>query len=180
MSDNWQMLASYAYGKTTVKADAFANPNQLINSEGPVFFNRPHTVKVSGTYLLPKDVELSVNFRTQSGVQLTRTATFALNQGTVTVNVEPRGSTKLDMLTTLDARLAHTFKMSGSKEVEVVLDGYNLMNANTVWDARTLSTVTNFRPAGDPTATPVPKPTYLSPLSILGPRIFRIGAAFRF
>lgn len=179
-SDNWQMLASYAYGHTRAKADAFANPNQLINSEGPVFFDRPHTFKLSGAYILPRQIELGLNFRTQSGVQLTRTATFALNQGTVTVNVDPRGSTKLDMLTTLDARLARTFKIGGARQIEVIVDGYNLANANTVWDARTLSTVSNFRPAGDPAATPVAKATYLSPLSILGPRIFRIGAAFRF
>ncbi len=179
-SSNWQMLVSYAYGQTRAKADAFANPNQLINTEGPVFFDRPHTFKLSGTYILPGAIEFGLNFRTQSGVQLTRTATFALNQGTVTVNVDPRGSSKLDMLTTLDARLARTFKLGGARELEVIVDGYNLMNANTVWDARTLSTVSNFRPAGNPAATPVAKPTYLSPLSLLGPRIFRVGAAFRF
>lgn len=179
-SNKWQLLASYAYGKTTVKADAFANPNQLINSEGPVFFDRPHTFKLSGTYVLPGAVDLGFNFRTQSGVALTRTATFALNQGNVTVNVDPRGSTRLDNLTTLDGDLAKTFKLQGNKEVELRIDGYNLMNANTVWDARTLSTVSNFRQSGDPAGALNAKPTFLSPLSILGPRIVRVGAAFRF
>lgn len=179
-SKRWQMLAGYTFSKTEAKADDFANPNQLINSEGPVFFDRPHTFKMSGTYVLPKEIEFSANFRTQTGVALTRTATFALNQGTVTVNVEPRGSTRLDKLTTVDARLARTFKASGRKEVEIILDGYNLANANTVWNARTLSTRISTRQGGDPAGVLNNNPTFLSPLSILGPRIFRFGAAFRF
>jgi carboxypeptidase family protein/TonB-dependent receptor-like protein len=178
-SHRWQMLAGYTYSQARVKADAFANPNQLVNSEGPTALDRPHIFKLTGTYLLPRDINLSANFRTQSGAPITRTAVFALTQGNVTVNVEPRGSVRLDPLTTLDARLSKTFRLgSGGKEVEAMVDAYNLLNVNTVYDVRS-GTGRITLPAGG-VGSGVEQQQFLTAVGVLPPRIIRLGASFRF
>jgi carboxypeptidase family protein/TonB-dependent receptor-like protein len=185
-SQRWQMVAGYTYAKGTIKAEAFASPNQLINSEGPNEnvgqgrLDRTHTFKLSGSYLLPMDFEISSNFRVQTGPPITRTASFALNQGTVTVNAEALGSVRLDNQVTLDARIAKVFKLGGGRELEATADGYNLFNANTVWQVRTLTGRINVRQGGLATGAVVNQPQFLSPTGILGPRIFRLGLGFRF
>jgi hypothetical protein len=185
-SQRWQMVAGYTYAKGTIKAEAFANPNQLVNSEGPNEnvglgrLDRTHTFKFSGSYALPMDFEISSNFRVQTGPPITRTANFALNQGTVTVNVEPLGSVRLDNQVTLDARIAKVFKVGGGRELEATADGYNLFNANTVWQVRTLTGRINVRQGGLATGALINQPQFLSPTGILGPRIFRLGLGFRF
>jgi len=185
-SNRWQMVTGYTYSKGTVRADAFNNPNVLINAEGPnenvgsSRLDRTHTFKLSGSYGLPMGFELSSNFRVQTGPAITRTATFALTQGSVTVNVEPRGSVRLDNQVTLDARLAKSFKVGGGRDFELTLDGYNLFNTNTIWAVRTLTGRINLPQGGIAANGLINQQQFLSPTAIFGPRIFRLGAAFRF
>jgi hypothetical protein len=54
------------------------------------------------------------------------------------------------------------------------------MNANTVWDARTLSGTINLRQDGLATGAINTVPQYLSPSAVLGPRIIRFNVAYRF
>ena len=178
--NGWQLLAGYTYARTIVNAIDISNPNGFINSRGSTFYDRPHTIKVSGSYTLPHDIAVSGNFRLQSGKPIARTATFALTQGNVTVNATEPGSDRLDPFITIDARIAKVFKVGKGQELEVMLDGYNLSNANTVWDVRTLTGRINVREGGDPTGALINQQQYRSPISILPPRIFRLGAAFRF
>ena len=178
-SRKWLMLAGYTVSKIVINADSVQTPNQLINTRGPTSFDRTHIFKLTGSYILPYDILISGNLRTQTGEAKTRTAVFALTQGNVTINVEPRGNQRLDYLTTLDLRLSKTFMMSG-RGLELALDFYNLMNANTVWDVRTNTGRLNVRQGGDPSGTLLNQQQYFSPLSIIGPRIVRFGAAYRF
>jgi hypothetical protein len=152
----------------------------LINSRGPAAFDRKHTFKLTGTYALPNAINLSGNFRAQSGQPITRVATFALAQGNVTVNVEPSGNETLDSLTTLDLRVSKVFGITGTHELELMLDAYNLTNANTAYEVRTLTGRINVREGGDPTGTLINQQQYRSPTAILPPRIFRMAAAYRF
>jgi hypothetical protein len=178
-SRRWQLLAGYTIARTEIQTDSVVNPNALINNRGPIALDRTHIVKMTASYLFPGDWMVSGNVRAQSGAPVTRTVRFSLNQGTVTVNAEPRGSERLDPLVTLDARIAKIFRVRG-REVELMLDGHNLTNANTVWDVRTLTGVVRVRRGGDPQGELVEHPQYRSPVQILPPRILRLGVSYRF
>ncbi len=180
-SNRWLMLVGYTFSKTDVETDGVANPNQLINTKGPVGIDRTHTLKASGSYLLPRDWYVSGNFRTQTGPPITRTVRITgLNQGAITVNAEERGSERLDYLTTVDARVSKILKVRGRQELELNLDAYNIANVNTVWDVRTLAGRINLRYAGNPTGELINQQQYLSPTGILAPRILRFGVTYRF
>ena len=186
MSRRWQMLASYTVSRAIrVGADppggtSPLTPNSLINAGGPVNFDRTHTFKLTGGYVLPRGIEVSGNFRSQTGVPLTRQVQFRLNQGNETVNAEARGNSRLDPLTTIDARLSKVFRFAGNRQLEGMLDLYNLTNANTVYNARTLTGRLVVQRGGEPSGAVLNQPQFLSPLSILNPRIIRLAMAYRF
>jgi hypothetical protein len=60
------------------------------------------------------------------------------------------------------------------------LDVYNLTNANTVWEVRTLTPSITVREGGDPNGAVNTIPQFLSPTQVLGPRILRFSASFKF
>jgi hypothetical protein len=179
-SNTWQMLAGYTASRTTVNAENVRNPNDLINSRGPSAFDRTHTFKLTGSYAFPRAIAVSGNLRIQSGRPVTRVATYALTQGNVTVNVEPSGSQKLDPMTTVDMRISKAFRLGGTRDLDLMLDAYNLTNANTIYEVRTLTGRINVREGGVPTGALINQQQFLSPTAILPPRIFRVAAAFRF
>jgi hypothetical protein len=181
-SNRWQMLVGYTVSKTEVEAaNGVADPNALINAKGVIGIDRTHTLKITGSYLLPGDWNLAANFRTQTGEPVTRTLRVSgLNQGVVTVNAEPLGSYRLDPLTTVDLRLSKIFRLQGRQELEANFDVYNLTNANTVWAVRTLTGRINLRYAGDPAGQVINQQQFLSPTNILAPRIARFGVTYRF
>ncbi len=178
-SDNWQMLIGYTYSQTVVNAVNVSNPNGLINSRGSTAFDRPHIFKVTGSYTFPRDITLSANFHTQSGLPVARTVTYALTQGNVTVNATTPGTDRTDPLTTVDLRAAKNFPV-GRGALEVSLDAFNLLNANTTYNVRTLTGRINVNVGGVPTGAVVNQPQYMSPTAILNPRLVRVGVAYRF
>ncbi len=95
------------------------------------------------------------------------------------VNVKPLGSHRLDTRTVLDLRVFKTFRF-GARELKGSVDFNNMFNANTVWDARTLSGTINLRQNGDPTGAINTVPQFLSPAQVYGPRNIRFNVAFRF
>ena len=60
------------------------------------------------------------------------------------------------------------------------MDFNNITNANTFWDARTLSGTINLRQNGDPTGAINTLPQFGSPAQVYGPRNIRFNVAFRF
>jgi len=80
----------------------------------------------------------------------------------------------------MDLRVAKTLKVGGKRTVEVDLDISNLTNADTAWEFRSLTGRLNVRKSGDPNGEIINIQQYLSPTQILGPRIVRLGFAFRF
>lgn len=175
-SRGWQLLGSYSVSRAnqeqvvTPGGDIYAigpiavDPNNGVNAKGPVFWDRTHVLKVSATYQLPWAILASGNLRSQSGPVFTRTLSVDLTQGPVTVFAEPReDSDRLDTLTTVDLRASKTFRLAGMRQFEVLVDIYNLFNANTVLDAN-----------------PLTGPAFGDPLTVLAPRIARFGARFSF
>jgi hypothetical protein len=187
LSNRWQMLAGYTFS-TNRQDDASVDtsPNLLINTDGVITTaanaDRPHQLKLTGSYLLPyQDILLSANFRSQSGPPVTRQISQRLALGgNQTINLEPLGNTRLDRLNTIDLRVSKNFRFGGNKELAANLDLSNLTNANTVWEVRTLTPSITVRQNGDPNGTLNRIPQFLSPTQVLGPRIMRLGVSFKF
>lgn len=169
-SHRWQMLTSYTWSRGTQDqvADLFGtgvpsvDPNNLVNAKGPTFWDRTHVFKTSAMVSLAYGIDLSGNFRFQTGQPFSRQIATRLSQGSVTVNAEPRGARRYPNITTLDLRVAKGFRFGG-RVIELMLDGYNLTNESTPVSLVELS-----------------GPKYRFPLQILGPRIFRLGAYVTF
>jgi hypothetical protein len=182
------LVGGYTYGRTRVDQTSLASPNSLINSSGESG-GRRHLLKLTGSYMLPYQVLLGANFRWQSGLPYNRTFQVAgctasvtvncVSQGATTILAEPRGSRELPALSTLDLRLGRFFRLGGNR-FEVSVDAYNVANANTVYDVRTGSGLTNIRVAGDPAAPITQIQTFESPTGVLGPRIFRFNITYQF
>jgi hypothetical protein len=153
---------------------AFLNPNQTINNDaGPSFFDRRHSFKLFGSYQVPKiDVNVGGVLKFQTGVPYARVVTLstdvngvAFNQGPITIFAEPRDQRRVETLTYMDFRLSKFFNFGRerSRNLEVILDVFNLFNENKV-TAVNSNTGSAFENA----------------ISILGPRVLRIGARFTF
>ena len=192
MSNRWQMLAGYTWSQSRVEGlSVNTNPNNLINVTGPLAgqntnFNgqigdRPHQFKLTGTYVLPwHEIGLAGNFNSQSGIVITRQIQLAQTVGgNSTVNVEPLGSYRLPHRTVADLRVFKTTRF-GDRSLELSVDFANITNANTAWDARTLSGTIPLRQNGDPNGAINTVPQFGSPAQVYGPRSMRFNAAFRF
>lgn len=169
-ADRWHMMAGVTIGKNEGVFDRglnddFNNPNLNINREDAILGqDSTYGVKLVGSYLLPLDVMVSSNVRYFTGQPILKQVTVrGLNQGTVSILDEPRGRTRLDDVTLWDFRAAKIFRMGGGREVEVMLDVFNLLNE----DART---VVNGNVG----------PLFGRPIAILPPRVARLGARVTF
>ncbi len=187
LTNRWQLLGGYTYSRTRLRDITVAtSPNAFINTEGVVGGSerpdRPHQLKISGTYIFPWDVYVAANYRYQSGPPVSRRVNVPISfgGGSDNIYVEPQGAHRLDPLKTLDLRAAKTFRVGGGRAVEANMDVFNLTNANTVWEVRTLSGRISVRQNGDPNGALNNIPQFMSPTQILAPRIVRFGVAFRF
>jgi hypothetical protein len=184
-SNRWQMLAGLGFSKNRVEHSSVdTSPNFLINADGNVTSsnNADHPVgfKLTGMYILPfHDVIVSGNVRSGSGGPVTRQISRSLAIGNAqTINLEPLGSSRLDVLTVIDLRVGKLFKMENNRSFEATIDFDNLMNADTVWGVRTLTPATNFT---DPTTGQRQSlPQFMSPTQILTPRTVVLRAALKF
>jgi hypothetical protein len=179
MSNRWQMLAGYTYGKGTVEGVSVStSPNNLINANGRS--DRPHTFKITGTYILPYGVVVAGNLRSQSGPNITRQINQQLGiGGSTSINLEPLGAHRVETLTSGDLRVGKILRFGG-REIEGAIDFYNITNANTPFNARSLTTPLSVRQNGDPNGALIPIQQFLSPSALLAPRIIRFGVTMRF
>jgi hypothetical protein len=102
--------------------------------------------------------------RHQSGQPFGRTfSTTELRyaRGGVTVLAEPVGSRRMDSVTMLDLRVEKSVRLFGNRRLAVALDVFNCLNANpeqnVVWSSG---------------------PSFLRPLTIVSPRVAKVGLSF--
>src|SRR5262245_22898983 len=199
LSNRWQMLAGYTYRRNRIENSSVdVSPNFLINANGNITSDgqvtgasrcagcaaanadRPNQFKLTGMYVLPwQELILSGNFRSQQGPAYTRQISRALAIGAAqTINLEPLGSTLIGTLTTIDLRAGKLFRFNNNRSLETSIDFDNLMNADTVWNVRSLTPATTFT---DPTTgARATLQQFLSPTQILVPRTVVLRAAFKF
>jgi hypothetical protein len=170
MSNNWQVLGGLTIGKDEGLFDRglnddFNNPNLNVNREGATIGqDSTYIGKLVGTYVFPRDFEVSTNLRYFTGQPVLRQIQLrGLNQGSVTILAEPRGRTRLDNVTLWDVRFSKAFRFSRGQQLEGMLDFFNLLNqaaATTI--NQNLGT------------------TFGRPIQILQPRVARLGLSFTF
>ena len=170
MSNNWQLLGGYTLGKDEGLYDRglnddFNNPNFNINREDSIISqDSTHLFKLIGTYVFPRDILVSTNLRYSTGQPVLEQITVRnLNQGTVTVLAAPRGTSRLDDVTLWDVRASKVFRLGRGQEIEAMVDVFNLLNQSA-------ATVINQNVG----------PLFGRPISILPPRVARLGLRFTF
>jgi hypothetical protein len=139
------------------------NPNSCINlAPGCWADTSTWQAKVNGTLELPWSVHLSPAVRLQSGKNYANTfSTSALNySGSVTINEDLPNANRTPTIAVYDLRSERVFKVLG-KRATAFVDLYNIFNTNAVQSETTVF-------GG----------SYLRPLDITSPRIFRFGAKF--
>jgi hypothetical protein len=137
-SNGWMMTGGVSFGKNT--GDIYGtsdlnNPNFTFR-DGITGNDTPFSFRLSGIYELPYGVQASGTFQHQRGFpELTTVSvganTVALTQGTTSVAIEPRATTRLPNLNQLDMSFRKAFR-SGGKVYQPRLDIYNLANSSTI------------------------------------------------
>jgi hypothetical protein len=175
MSDRWSLLASYGWTKSfeqaaTIQGNAIrsnalpVNPNDKINTEdGRQVFTRS-SIKLNGTWNSPWwDLTFSPMMRYQQGVPFGRTFAATLGYGSVRFLAEPMDTRRQDTILITDLRVEKSQQFGGGRNISVFFDLYNMFNANPAQNLQWSSGTTWNRP-----------------LSIVPPRLARIGAKLNF
>jgi hypothetical protein len=175
MSNRWSLLASYGWTKAYDNTSGFQghsfrsngsvlNPNDLIGTEEGRFVYTRSTVKLNGTWDSPWwDISFSPLVRYQQGVPYARTfSTTALSYGSVRFIAEPLGSRRQDAIIVTDLRVEKTQRFN-TRDISVFFDLYNMFNQNPEQNIQSSSGT-----------------AFLRPLSIVPPRLARIGVKLNF
>jgi hypothetical protein len=148
MKDGWQLFGSYVYGRSEgnkgtghseSQGDVFANPNNLVNVDGRLTLDRPHQVKVQGTYELPYGVVVSATYAGLSGTPWARQIRFVradtplmVVESQIVVRAEPFGAQRLDFVHDTSLRAEKRFNLGDRRSLGLIVDVFNLLNASTV------------------------------------------------
>ncbi len=180
-SDNWQLMAALTIGEGKGIATNFfrgywQDPNQLTHRFGADNFDSKYIARIVGTYHLPADVRLSMNYRGTSGQPNTRRVRIRdLRQGSQTINAEVPGDTRFPAQHLLDIGVEKYFQLGDTAQIGFLVDIFNLLNSNAVTDTNTLFGTIRF-----PALTFSPSSSFDEITDILDPRAVRLGVRFRF
>ena len=138
MSNRWMLMASlstvnnetYIFGTSDLN-----NPNFQFG-RGPSDTEIPYMVKASGAYILPSDINLALSYQHYAGWPDTNTVlvtaqTARLTQVNQEVVIEPRGTTDLPAVRTLDFTLGKTVRFGGIR-LEPRFEMFNLLNEGVI------------------------------------------------
>jgi outer membrane receptor protein involved in Fe transport len=160
----WNRDQAQGYSGQPLRSNAYPlTPNDLINAGvGGRYEFTTWTAKAHGTYEASRGLRITPVLRHQSGQPFGRTFTPSeLRYRTVTVLAEPVGTRRMDNVTILDVRVEKGIRLNGTRRLAGFIDVFNCLNANpeqnAIWSSG---------------------PSFLRPLSIVSPRIARVGAKF--
>ena len=146
LSHRWLFTGGASFGKTvgdiyaTLSTADLNNPNNTFRT-GLFGNDVPFSLRLSGVYELPYRLMLSATAQHNSGFpELTTvsvgTNTIVLTQGPQTLTAEPRGTTRLPSVNSLDVSVRKPWKWRfanrPSSTIEPRIDFYNLTNAATI------------------------------------------------
>jgi hypothetical protein len=190
-SNRWQGRISYVYSDTKSsinntgsnsygQSSAFETPTlALVNNYGHPVFERPHELKIFGTWQVPKiEVGLSAAYRFTSGTTWTpyerfssRDIEYPRSAGRQP-RLEPFGNRRLDNESYVSLRLEKIFKLgTGTDRLSIYADIQNLFNAGTITDVQ--ERYPSISIADHDVA-------FSSPTTIADPRRWLLGARWSF
>ena len=143
------------------------NPNAEINAAADFW---EWQVKANGSYQMAWGLTAAASWELRSGDPYARTVrvTGGRTISNFTMPVESRDANRLPKHTLLDARVSKTVNLWSRTRLDLQLNIYNVLNANTVQAVQTRSGSTYGQPIDSGGTT------------ILPPRIMQVGAVFRF
>lgn len=159
----WNGDHASGYSGQSLRNNAYPlTPNDLLNAgAGGRYEFSTWTAKAHGTFEAPWQLRIAPVLRHQSGQPFGRTQTTdpgELRYGTaVTLLMEPVGTRRLDHVTLVDVRIERSMRVK-RRRVSAFLDVFNCLNANPEQNAIWSSGA-----------------SFLRPLSIVPPRIARMG-----
>jgi hypothetical protein len=173
MSQRWDLGLTYSrtFNHRWIGGNSIAdNPNQ---DYFPLDQTQEWYFKGVGTYILPWNVYTSAYVQSVSGLMQQRTYVFRAvdpaggtrlpNSATITLPLEPFGASQLPTLTSVNWRASKRLSLNAKQRLELVVDLFNALNANTVT-----------------TQSVVSGPTYGAISAIVPPRIVRLGVTYSF
>jgi hypothetical protein len=159
MNHGWSLQSSFAATRS-YRSALPVNPNMLINRQNGQDQFSTWQVKVGGTFELPVGFRVSPLLRYQSGNNFGRTFVATLNSGSVTLLAEPFNAERMPNAAVADVRVEKAIIVA-KRRVGLYFDVYNIFNTNAETNLSTSS-------GG----------SWLRPLTIIPPRIARVGAKF--
>jgi hypothetical protein len=146
MSKSWQATASFVYsnargrigssnagpiGSVASTAQRFGrDPNDLVNTDGKLVYDRPITFKLQLVYMIPKGFLVGVNYNYQQGrpwSRLIQVPTDLINRSSQ-VLAEPLDDRRVGSWNLLDIRLQKEFALGKSARFAVLADILNTLN----------------------------------------------------
>ena len=169
----WMMTASATISDQYGRVGGFTNRNTAeVFPYGSTGLDAPFAGKVSGFFVAPYDINIGGAYRITSGMNTYggldhQMARELLVQDATTgsfssIRVEENGEFRQDASSILDLRFAKTFRV-GDISLEAMVDGFNVLNANTILRTGVL-TGSNLN----------------VPRNVTPPRIFRLGLRIEF
>ena len=166
-ADNWMMLISFNRDFRDTRSSMPTNPNQDLYEDDRGYYT--WGFKLMSTVKLPYGINFAPVWKSQKGEAFDRSVRLRdKNNSTQTLVVakdgdESNGGGFYDNVHMLDFRVSKVIQINDRHSIETMFDYFNVTNANTVIDQTTR--------IGS---------TYLRPNEVLGPRIFRFGARWKF
>lgn len=150
------------------------NPNSAVNNAYTVTNWTSH---VTGTYEGPWGINISPVLRMQSGAPIGRTySVTGLDVGTVTYQVPPIGAYRASNVYDFDVRFEREFRIKERIRIKADFDLFNVTNSNANETVNSTTTIRSVTVNG----TAYQFPGFISPTTVLPPRIFRIGCRIMF
>lgn len=161
MSNKWQLLAGFTVQRqkgTTylgfsddALSDDFNNPNFDINRRNNYLnMDSTYVFKLDSSYELPWKFATSVNFQHYTGYPIEPTEVFGgpeLNQGFVSVILQPAGILRYPSVNLLNLRFSREFIFKDRWHVEPLIDLFNITNGQTIVAENTVFGSSYQRPA---------------------------------
>ena len=180
-SQGWHAFGSYTYswtsgllassGETAAGAQASTiatptrtfgrDPNDLTNAYGRLPNDRPHVLRVMGAIDVPRTgLAVAANLQHFTGKPWAATTQMDLPQGDQRVQLETRGTRRLDAQTLLDVRVSATIPCGALGRIELLADILNVLNDTA---AESIATDNLF------------SPTFAQPSLFMDPRRVMLG-----
>ena len=117
-----------------VVGSLFDSPNTLINTHNRYFFDRAFTGRIAGFYETPWGIRLSAITKYYDGRPFGRKLVLSgFNQGAFFIHATPRGNPighRTEFNLNVDLRIEKGFAFRGKQSLSLLLDVFNLLNAN--------------------------------------------------